>query len=36
MITGIKQWKGISTGEHSQQPFWLAALVAAVAARDAV
>jgi cytochrome b len=32
MITGIKQWQGNFTGDDSQQPFWLAALVAAAAA----
>ena len=32
MITGIKQSQGDSAGEHPQQPLWLAALVAAVAA----
>jgi cytochrome b len=32
MITGIKQRQGNFTGGDLQQPFWLAALVAAVAA----
>jgi cytochrome b len=32
MITGVKQWPGHFTGDDSQQPFWRAALVAAVAA----
>jgi cytochrome b len=32
MITGIKQRQGNFTGGDSQQPFWLAAIVAAVAA----
>jgi cytochrome b len=32
MITGIKQRQGNFTGDDSQQPFWLAALVAAAAA----
>ena len=32
MITGIKQWQDNFTGVDSQQPFWLAALVAAAAA----
>ena len=32
MITGVKQWQDHFTGDVSQQPLWLAALVAAAAA----
>lgn len=32
MITGIKEWKGDPAEDASQQPLWLAALVASVAA----
>jgi cytochrome b len=32
MITGVKQWQGPITGDVFQQPLWLAALVASIAA----